>query len=214
MTLVEKYAFVINYFVTHNTPTSTELNYDNDFQLLIAVILSAQCTDKRVNSVTKHLFKAFPSIESLAKSQFKSVYPYIKSISYPNNKTKYLIASACMLQEEYESKVPHNIQSLQKLPGVGRKTAHVILSTLYQEAVIAVDTHVFRVSKRLGLVYDYAKTPLAVEKILVKHTPKLYLSKMHHWLIHHGRYTCKARRPLCIQCPFTLNCNYYNLGLS
>ena len=209
MCIAAKYDFIIHYFLENNIPVVSELNYQNAFQLLIAVVLSAQCTDKRVNSVTKNFFKAYPTVEKLAESSFEKVYFYIKSISYPNNKTKYLLATARILRDQYASEIPKNALLLQKLPGVGRKTAHVILATLYQVPVIAVDTHVFRVSKRLGLVSKKAKTPLAVEKELVKYTPDLYLIRLHHWLIMHGRYICKARNPMCFTCPLKSVCNFF-----
>ncbi len=209
MTLVNKYSIIIQYFLSQKIPAETVLYYQTPFQLLIAVILSAQCTDKRVNFTTPALFKKFSTPAALAKSSFEEVYPYIQSISYPQNKTRYIIQTACILTEKYAQQVPDDVQVLQSLPGVGRKTAHVLLSTLYQKPVIAVDTHVFRVSRRLGLANPQAKTPLAVEKDLITHAPIAYLTKLHHWLIYHGRSICKARNPLCMDCPFQKICLFY-----
>ncbi len=183
-----------------NKPVAeTELEYNNPYQLLVAVILSAQCTDKRVNMVTPDLFKAFPSPEKLAETDFDTLFPLIKSISYPNNKTKHLIGMANMLVSEFNGKVPSEINELVKLPGVGRKTANVIASVVYNQPAMAVDTHVFRVSRRLGLTTG-SKTPLDTEKQLMKYIPEEYVATAHHWLILHGRYTCIARNPKCDIC--------------
>ena len=205
----ERFEAFINYFLQNKPEPTTELAFQNPFELLVAVILSAQCTDKRVNLVVPALFKAFPTPEAMAASHFDELYPYIKSISYPNNKTKHLLGMAKMLVEDFDSKVPETVEDLQKLPGVGRKTANVISSVIYNQPAMAVDTHVFRVSKRLGLVTQNAKTPLEVEKQLVMHIPEEYIPKAHHWLILHGRYVCVARKPKCEQCELTHFCSYY-----
>jgi endonuclease III len=200
---------LIAYFTQNFPEPKTELNYSNPFELLVAVILSAQCTDKRVNMVTPALFAQFPSPEMLALSNFDELFPYIKSISYPNNKTKHLLGMAKKLVEEYNSEIPNTVEELQTLPGVGRKTANVIASVIYNQPTMAVDTHVFRVSKRLGLVNQTAKTPLEVEKGLVKYIPQDLIPKAHHWLILHGRYTCVARKPKCEECSLTDFCRYF-----
>ncbi|HAI76238.1 MAG TPA: endonuclease III [Microscillaceae bacterium] len=209
MRLKERFELFVNHFAEHFPEAETELHYNNPFQLLVAVVLSAQCTDKRVNMVTPVLFEAFPSPEALAASHFDELFPYIKSISYPNNKTKHLLGLGKMLVEQFGSKIPETVEDLQKLPGVGRKTANVIASVVYNQPTMAVDTHVFRVSKRIGLAQAKAKTPLEVEKQLVKHIPKEVIPKAHHWLILHGRYVCLARRPLCEQCQITHFCKYF-----
>lgn len=205
----ERYKRFIDHFTRHQPEAETELHYEDPYQLLVAVILSAQCTDKRVNLVTPALFEAFPTPNHLAATHFDELQPYIKSISYPNNKTKHLIGMAKMLIEDFEGVVPEDVKDLQKLPGVGRKTANVVASVIYEQPRMAVDTHVFRVSKRLGLVNQNASTPLAVEKQLIKHIPEEYIHKAHHWLILHGRYTCIARSPKCEQCPISRFCRYY-----
>ena len=205
----ERFKLLIDYFTKNFPEPKTELEYSNSFHLLIAVILSAQCTDKRINMVTPALFKAFPSPEHLAHSSFDEVFPYIKSVTYPNSKTKHLIGMAKMLYEDFDSKVPETVTDLQKLPGVGRKTANVIASVIYNQPVLAVDTHVFRVSKRIGLANLNSKTPLSVEQQLVKHIPKDLIAKAHHWLILHGRYICVARNPKCAQCGLQSFCRYY-----
>ena len=209
MTKKERFREFIDFFENSFPTPETELKYANPFELLVAVVLSAQCTDKRVNIVTEKLFDAFPTPEHLAVSNFDELFPYIKSISYPNNKTKHLLGLSKMLVEEYDGKVPARVDELQKLPGVGRKTANVIVSVLYNQPAMAVDTHVFRVSKRLGLVTQTAKTPLEVEKQLVRHIPEEFIHKAHHWLILHGRYTCLARSPKCKSCRITHFCKYY-----
>lgn len=209
----ERFKAFIDYFLQNKPEPSTELQYHDPYQLLVAVILSAQCTDKRVNQVTPALFKAFPTPEVMAASHFDELYPYIKSISYPNNKTKHLLGMAKMLVEDFDAKVPETVEDLQKLPGVGRKTANVISSVIYNQPTMAVDTHVFRVSKRLGLVSQNAKTPLEVEKQLVKHIPEQYIPKAHHWLILHGRYVCIARKPKCEVCELTYFCGYYEKNI-
>ena len=209
MTKKERYNSFIEYFSHNNPDAETELEYNDPYQLLVAVILSAQCTDKRVNMTTPALFEQFPTAEHLAVATFDDVFPYIKSISYPNNKTKHLIGMAKMLTEEFQSVVPSDIKELQKLPGVGRKTANVIASVVYNQPTMAVDTHVFRVSKRIGLVTQNAKTPLEVEKQLVKYIPEEHIPKAHHWLILHGRYICLARKPKCEECDITHFCKWY-----
>jgi endonuclease-3 len=205
----ERFKLLIDYFTKNFPEPKTELEYSNSFHLLTAVILSAQCTDKRINMVTPALFKAFPSPEHLAHSSFDEVFPYIKSVTYPNSKTKHLIGMAKMLYEDFDSKVPETVTDLQKLPGVGRKTANVIASVIYNQPVLAVDTHVFRVSKRIGLANLNSKTPLSVEQQLVKHIPKDLIAQAHHWLILHGRYICVARNPKCAQCGLQSFCRYY-----
>lgn len=205
----ERYQSLLNYFRAQQPEPETELHYTNPYELLVAVILSAQCTDKRVNMVTPTLFERFPTPAHLAASHFDEVFPLIKSISYPNNKAKHLIGMAQMLVNEFNSEVPSGVDTLQKLPGVGRKTANVIASVIYNAPAMAVDTHVFRVSKRLGLVSQNAKTPLEVEKQLVKNIPEADIPKAHHWLILHGRYVCLARSPKCGSCEITAWCRYY-----
>ena len=205
----ERYQSFIDHFSKTLPEADTELAYNNPFELLVAVVLSAQCTDKRVNMVTPRLFEDFPTPEHLANAGFDELFPYIKSISYPNNKTKHLLGLGKMLVEDFGSKIPETIEDLQKLPGVGRKTANVITSVVWNQPSMAVDTHVFRVSKRLGLVTQSAKTPLEVEKQLVKHLPKEVIPRAHHWLILHGRYTCLARKPKCDICDLTHFCRYF-----
>ena len=209
MTKKERYRFVINYFQEHVPVAETELLYDNPFQLLVAVILSAQCTDKRVNLTTPAIFKEYPSPKEMAKATFDELFPLIKSISYPNNKTKHLIGMANMLLEKFNGEIPMTVDELVQLPGVGRKTANVITSVVDEQPNMAVDTHVNRVSKRLGLVPLTATTPLAVEKELIKNIPAELVHKAHHWLILHGRYTCTARSPKCTICGLTRECKYY-----
>ncbi len=209
MTIKERYKEVLDYFSEKMPVAETELQYKNPYQLLVAVILSAQCTDKRVNMTTPALFKVFPNAKTLAAASSDEVFTYIKSISYPNNKAKHLTAMAKMLVEEFKGKVPSEIEDLIKLPGVGRKTANVIASVVYNKATMAVDTHVFRVAARIGLTRN-AKTPLAAEKQLVKHIPEELIPKAHHWLILHGRYVCIARKPKCSECGLTHCCIYFN----
>lgn len=185
---------------SENVPSpETELHYDTPFHLLLAVILSAQCTDKRVNMVTPALFEAYPDPQSLAKAREEDVFQYIRSVTFPNNKTRHLINAAKVLVEEFGGEMPSDIDNLMKLPGVGRKTANVMLAVVWDKAAMAVDTHVFRVSNRLGLT-DNSKTPLATEKTLMKYIPAEIVPKAHHWLILHGRYVCKARKPECLDC--------------
>lgn len=209
MTRKERYRYVINYFLQHSPDAETELLYDDPYQLLVSVILSAQCTDKRVNITTPAIFEKYPDAGSLSKASFEELFPLIKSISYPNNKTKHLIDMAQMLVKDFGGKVPLTVDELVKLPGVGRKTANVITSVIDEQPNMAVDTHVFRVSKRIGLVTEDATTPLAVEKQLIKEIPEEYIHKAHHWLILHGRYICVARNPKCDQCGITAACKYF-----
>jgi len=204
-----RYQGVIDYFLANVPIAETELTYDNPFQLLVAVILSAQCTDKRVNLTTPGIFKKFPDPASMSKASFDDLFPLVRSISYPNNKTKHLIGMSQLLMDTFNGAVPMKIEDLIKLPGVGRKTANVITSVIDQQPNMAVDTHVFRVSRRVGLVPMTAKTPLAVEKDLIKNIPADLVHKAHHWLILHGRYTCLARSPKCDSCGITAFCKYF-----
>ena len=205
----ERYKAVIDYFLEHVPVAETELYYENPFQLLVAVILSAQCTDKRVNLTTPAIFKKYPTPQKMAKASFDDLFPLIKSISYPNNKTKHLIGMSQLLLDNFKGEVPMTIQELVTLPGVGRKTANVITSVIDQQPNMAVDTHVYRVSRRIGLVPQTATTPLAVEKELIKNIPSELVHKAHHWLILHGRYACLARSPKCDQCGIQSYCKYY-----
>jgi endonuclease III len=204
-----RYQGVIDYFLANVPIAETELTYDNPFQLLVAVILSAQCTDKRVNLTTPGIFKKYPDPASMSKANFDDLFPLVRSISYPNNKTKHLIGMSQLLMNTFNGEVPMTIEDLVKLPGVGRKTANVITSVIDQQPNMAVDTHVFRVSRRVGLVPLTAKTPLAVEKDLIKNIPSELVHKAHHWLILHGRYTCLARSPKCDTCGITEFCKYF-----
>jgi endonuclease-3 len=208
MTKKERFSRVIEYFLANMPVAETELEYRDPYELLVAVILSAQCTDKRVNIVTRELFKRFPDADSLALATAEEVFTYIRSVSYPNNKAKHLVGMAHMLVNDFGGVVPSSIIELQRMPGVGRKTANVIASVVFNAPAMAVDTHVFRVSERLGLTTD-AKTPLATEQQLVKHIPEKYIATAHHWLILHGRYTCLARSPKCEQCGLTDVCRFY-----
>ncbi len=209
MTKKERYQFIINYFLQHAPDAETELIYDSPFQLLVAVILSAQCTDKRVNLTTPAIFEKFPDSIAMSKASSDEIFLLIKSISYPNNKTKHLIGMAKMLEERFNGKVPMTVDELVQLPGVGRKTANVITSVIDEQPNMAVDTHVFRVSARFGLTTG-AKTPVAAEKQLITHFPKEYVHKAHHWLILHGRYICIARNPKCSSCGLKIACKFYN----
>lgn len=208
MTLKERYDGILDYFGRHQPNAATELEYESPFQLLVSVILSAQCTDKRVNLTTPAFFAKFPDPETLSKATAEDVFPLIKSISYPNNKAKHLVGMAKMLVDQFQSEVPSDVDELQKLPGVGRKTANVIASCIFNQPKMAVDTHVFRVSARLGLTKG-AKNPYQTEMQLIKHIPedKIYLA--HHWLILHGRYVCVARTPKCGECQIRQFCTYY-----
>jgi endonuclease-3 len=208
MTRKDRFQFIIDYFQEHAPDAETELLYDNPFQLLVAVILSAQCTDKRVNLTIPAIFSRYPDAAALSKATFDDLFPLVKSISYPNNKTKHLIGMATLLMEKFNGKVPLTVKELIELPGVGRKTANVITSVIDKQPNMAVDTHVFRVSARIGLTVG-AKTPLAAEKQLVKYFPPNLIHKAHHWLILHGRYICVARNPRCRECGVQQACLYF-----
>ena len=199
MTTKQRYEGIISYFQQAMPVAESELTYSNPFELLVAVILSAQCTDKRVNLTTPALFAAYPTPEAMAAATAEEIFPYIKSISYPNNKAKHLAGMARMLVEEFGGEVPSDLKELQRLPGVGRKTANVIGAVIWQKEVMPVDTHVFRVAARIGLTRG-AKTPLQTELQLEKHIPSHLLPIAHHWLILHGRYVCTARAPKCEEC--------------
>ncbi len=209
----KRYQRIINYFQKQHPNPTTELQYETPYQLIVAVILSAQCTDKRVNKTTPAFFKSFPTPQKLADATFQEVKKHIKSITYPNSKTKRLIKMAQTLQTEFDGQIPKDAKSLQKLPGVGRKSAHVITATLHDKPHLAVDTHVFRVAERLGLTQN-ASTPLQTEKQITKYVPDHLIPNMHHWLILHGRYTCKARKPKCGECALTEVCKYYQKQVS
>ena len=196
----ERYEKALAWFEANMTVAESELNFENEYQLLVAVMLSAQCTDKRVNLITPPLFHDFPTPEALAASTPEVIFEYIRSVSYPNNKAKHLVGMAQMLVKDFQSKVPETLEELVKLPGVGRKTANVIQSVVFNKAAMAVDTHVFRVSHRIGLVPQSCTTPLATEKYLMKYIPEAIVPKAHHWLILHGRYVCIARKPKCEEC--------------
>lgn len=208
MTVKERYRRVLQWFAAEMPSPQTELSYDTPFHLLVAVILSAQCTDKRVNIVTPPLFEAYPTPESMARATEEELFPYIKSVSYPNNKTRSLLGAARTLVEEFGGEVPDNIDDLLKIPGVGRKTANVMLAVVWNKAAMAVDTHVFRVSERIGLTTG-SRNPLDTEKALVANIPEADIPRAHHWLILHGRYVCKARRPDCLNCGLTEVCRFY-----
>ena len=202
------FGFVIQYFQKEMPIAETELAYQNPFELIVAVILSAQCTDKRVNQITPELIKRFPNPETMAAAEPAEVFDYIKSCSYPNNKAKHLVGMAQKLIELFDGKIPEDIDDLQKLPGVGRKTANVIASVVFNKPAMAVDTHVFRVAARIGLSTG-AKNPLQTELQLVKYIPEDLIAKAHHWLILHGRYVCLARKPKCEKCGLTEVCKFY-----
>ena len=208
MNIKQRYSFVINYFLQHSPEAETELIYDDPFQLLVAVILSAQCTDKRVNMTTPAIFEKYPDAAAMSEASAEDLFPLIKSISYPNNKAKHLAGMSRMLIEKYNGTVPMTVNELTELPGVGRKTANVITSVIDEQPNMAVDTHVFRVSARIGLTVG-AKTPLATEKQLIRHLPQMYVHKAHHWLILHGRYICVARKPRCSECGLKSVCSYF-----
>lgn len=210
MRIKDRYSAVIDYFQETMPLAETELEYSTPFELLVAVILSAQCTDKRINQVTPPLFQAFPTPEAMSKATPDEIFQYIKSVSYPNNKAKHLVGMAQMLVNEYSGKVPSTGEELEKLPGVGRKTANVIQAVIFQKAKMAVDTHVFRVSHRLGLVDKRCTTPLSVEKQLTKNLPEEIIPLAHHWLILHGRYTCQSRTPRCEKCGLTGICKHFS----
>ena len=202
----DKYKFIVEYFSEAQPDVESELNYGNAYELLVATMLAAQCTDKRVNMVTPALFAAYPTVSALAKATEEKVLSYIKSVSYPNSKANHLVQMAQMADNDFGGEIPCTMEDLTKLPGVGRKTANVVLAFAFGEAAMPVDTHVFRVSHRLGLVPESAKTPDAVEKELVKHFPKEYISRAHHWLLLHGRYVCTARKPHCEGCALARIC--------
>jgi len=209
MTQKERYQFLINYFLQHAPDAETELIYDDPFQLLVSVILSAQCTDKRVNLTTPLIFEKYPDAASMSKAGFDELFPLVKSISYPNNKTRHLIGMAKLLMDKFNGKVPMTVDELIQLPGVGRKTANVITSVIDNQPNMAVDTHVFRVSARIGLTTN-ARTPLEAEKQLIKNIPVQYVHLAHHWLILHGRYICTARSPKCDICGIQSVCKFIN----
>ncbi len=206
----EKFRYFLDYFLTNYPEPRTELAYRNPYELLVAVVLSAQCTDKRVNLTLPALMEQFPTPAHLGAATAEDIYPFIRSISYPNNKAKHLAGLGRLLTEEFGGEVPSRIAELQRLPGVGRKTANVVASVIYNQPAMAVDTHVFRVSRRLGLVPLTATTPLAVEKALVRYIPEELVSRAHHWLILHGRYICVARQPKCWNCPLISICSYFS----
>lgn len=210
MTKKERYEATIAYFQETMPIAETELHYGNAFQLLVAVILSAQCTDKRINQVTPALFEAYPTAQDMAAATEEEVLAYVKSVSYPNSKARHLVETARKLTTDFQGEVPSTMKELTSLPGVGRKTANVVMSVVFQKAAMAVDTHVFRVSHRLGLVDATDKTPLAVEQKLTRHFPEELIPKAHHWLILHGRYVCTSQKPHCLECGLRSSCAYYN----
>lgn len=210
MKKTERYQAILDYFSKQNPNPETELFYGSPYELMVAVILSAQCTDKRVNLITPALFERFPTAESLAEASVEEVFEYVKSCSYPNNKSKHLVGMAKMLHEDFKGIMPHEVDELQKMPGVGRKTANVIASVLFNKPAMAVDTHVFRVAARTGLSTN-AKTPLETEKQLVRHIPEEMIHMAHHWLILHGRYICIARKPKCLECGIKQWCKSFPL---
>lgn len=212
MTTKERYQGVIDYFKEAMPSPTTELHYNSPYELLVAVILSAQCTDKRINMVTPALFKAYPTPYEMAKATADDIFQYIKSVTFPNNKSKSLLGMANMLIDKYNGEVPSSIDELVKIPGVGRKTANVILSVVFNKATMAVDTHVFRVSNRIGLTTE-SKTPLETERTLVKNFPEELLATAHHWLILHGRYVCTARKPNCLECGLRTLCKFYKKSI-
>lgn len=208
MTRKERYEVVLAWFEEHMPVAETELHYSTPFELLVAVILSAQCTDKRVNMITPRLFKQYPTAEIMARAEVEDIFELIRSVSYPNSKAKYLVSMAKMLVEQFEGEVPAERELLMKLPGVGRKTANVIAAVVYHRPTMAVDTHVFRVANRIGLTTN-AKTPLETELTLIKYIPEALIPKAHHWLILHGRYICVARKPHCWECGLAPYCRYF-----
>ena len=208
MTLKNKFKCVIEYFEKNMPVAESELNFENPYQLIVAVILSAQCTDERVNMTTPALFERYPDAEALSKATVEDIYELIKSISYPNNKSKNLLGMAKVLMSDFNGIVPDDVDKLQILPGVGRKTANVVASVAFNKPAMAVDTHVFRVSARIGLTKN-AKNPLETERQLVKYIPESLIPKAHHWLILHGRYVCKARKPECEKCGINTICEYF-----
>ena len=211
--LQQKYDAFVSYFNEHMPVAESELRYENPYQLLVAVILSAQCTDKRVNMTTPALFQRYPTAKDMAESSVEEIYTYIKSISYPNNKAKNLLGMAQTLVHDFGGVVPDNLDDLQRLPGVGRKTANVMMAVAVDQPAMPVDTHVFRVANRIGLTKN-SKNVLETEKTLVAHLPQEVISKAHHWLILHGRYVCMARKPKCSECGITAFCDYYQKNLN
>jgi endonuclease-3 len=209
MTIKERYSKTIEYFIKNHPVAETELVYNDPFELIVAVILSAQCTDKRVNILTPELIKRFPNPASMAQADPSEIFEYIKSCSYPNNKAKHLAGMAAMLVKEFGGEVPSDPEQLQRLPGVGRKTANVVASVVFGKPVMAVDTHVFRVARRIGLTVN-ARNPRQAEVQLTRNIPEKLIHQAHHWLILHGRYVCKARKPLCVQCGLADFCKYYS----
>ena len=209
MSKKELFKIIIAYFSQSMPNPKTELHYSNPFQLLVAVILSAQCTDKRVNMVTPELFKKYPNFDDMAKANENEIFELIKSCSFANNKSHNILEMSKMLQKDYKGILPNDIDELQKLQGVGRKTANVVASVIYNKPVLAVDTHVFRVAARIGLSTN-AKNPLETEKQLTRYFPAKVIANAHHWLILHGRYVCKARKPLCEECGISKYCKFYN----
>lgn len=209
MTKKQRYEGIVAYFQKEMPNVETELEYENPFQLLVAVILSAQCTDKRVNMITPKLFADYPTAEVMAEATDEVIYEYVKSVSYPNNKAKHLVGMAKMLMAEFRGEVPSDLDDLVRLPGVGRKTANVIQAIIFNKAAMAVDTHIFRVSHRLGLVSEKCTTPYSVEKELVKHIDDSIIPLAHHWLLLHGRYVCQSRKPRCEKCGIKEFCNFF-----
>lgn len=209
MNRAERYKYVLDYFKEHSPRSETELHYGSPYELIVAVMLSAQCTDKRVNMVTPALFAAYPTVESMAQATADDVLPYIASVSYPNSKAAHIVSMARMVCEKFKGRVPDNMDDLLTLPGVGRKTANVVLGVAFGKVALAVDTHVYRVSHRVGLVAESCNTPFKVETELMKHIPREMVTSSHYWILLHGRYICKARRPECERCPITKACKYY-----
>ena len=209
MSRADRFRYFLDYFTTNFPEPKTELVYGSPYELIVAVVLSAQCTDKRVNLVMPPLLAQFPTAAHLGAATSDEIFPFIRSVSYPNNKAKHLAGLGRMLTEDFGGEVPSQIDELQRLPGVGRKTANVVVSVIYNQPAMAVDTHVFRVSHRIGLVPKMATTPLAVEKALVRYIPEELIAKAHHWLILHGRYICVARSPKCSICPLSASCAYF-----
>jgi endonuclease-3 len=210
MKIKDRYAYLIRYFQETMPVAESELNYTTPFELLVAVILSAQCTDKRINQITPALFRDYPTPEAMSLATPDIIYEYIRSVSYPNNKARHLVGMAQMLVRDYDGEVPSTGEELEKLPGVGRKTANVIQAVIFQKARMAVDTHVFRVSHRIGLVGKVCTTPLSVEKQLTRHLPEEIIPLAHHWLILHGRYVCQSRTPHCEKCGLTAICKHFS----
>lgn len=206
----ERYNYVLDYFEKNIPPVETELNYGSPYELLVAVMLSAQCTDKRINAVTPALFAAYPTVESLASATVEEVLPYISSVSYPNSKAKHLVEMAAKVCEDFKGEIPQDFDKLTSLPGVGRKTANVILAVAFGKSALAVDTHVYRVSRRVGLVPFSCNTPKKVELELLKYIPENIVSASHFWILMHGRYVCKSRKPDCENCGIREACKYYS----